>query len=534
MAIYSLCTTPVSRAKGRSAVGSAAYRSGVSLTDERTGRSYDYTGKGIAGVTYRGIVTSDGGEVDRSELWNGAEAAEKRKDARTAREWRLALPSELNARERTELAVAFGQELADRYGVAVDVSVHTPDKEGDQRNHHAHILTTTRVVSRGDDGRVIMGDKASLELSDSKRRKMGLDRAGAEIKAVRQVWREMANGALERAGETARIDERSLADQGITDRQPAVHLGPNVVAMERKGLPPTERAERFKDAARCDALVIDLAEVRRQIVLEEEAQKQQTPDAGTGGQQPAKHEHGGILAAARGERSSRLLSERAKPTLRPREIVLREWRGETDRQFEAVRQKADRIDTYGRHLLAQHERRQEQHRLAKPAEPTGLLAGMRRGAYEVAAKAWTQARDAIQRRIDRLSGQIDALAGYMRRAFPHEAGPTKGEQLAERMAARAQPALAAEYRQQQEQQQMAKDATLYSRADRDVQADRERTERDGKLAANLSEKIEKDAERLTPEAERDKRLQEARDRIAARNERERADREQGKSRGHGR
>lgn len=521
MAIYSLNTAPVKRSAGRSAVASAAYRSGIALTDERTGTTHDYTGKGVSGVAHRAILMPDGGrEVDRSELWNAAESAEKRKDARTAREWRLALPAELNAKERTELAVEFGRELSNRYGVAVDVSVHRPDREGDQRNHHAHILATTRTVSRGENGQPIMGEKASIELSDSKRRKQGLGSAGDEIKAIRGAWRDMANNALERAGEIARIDDRSLVDQGVTDRQPPIHLGPNVVAMQRKGMTSPQRAERYSNAARCDALVIDLAEVRRQIAAEEKAQE---------------YRPGSILAAARGGDRQHLLDVPMPVAPRPREIVLREWQGEKDRQFRSVQQKAERVDGYGRRLLAQHEERREKHRLAKPAEPTGLMAGMRRGAYEVAVKAWEQARDAIQRRVDRLSQQIDTLAGYMRKAFPHEAGPSKGEQLAERKAEQAKPALAAEYHQQQEQTAMAKDATLYTRADRDVRTDQARLERDGKLAANLAETVEKEAQQPAPKmTEQEKRVQEARERIKAQRDRERDDNEKGKSRGHGR
>nr|WP_272911743.1 MobA/MobL family protein [Loktanella sp. M215] len=41
----------------------------------------------------------------------------------------------------------FARALVDRYGIARDVALHAPHREGDQRNHHAHILTTTRVLS---------------------------------------------------------------------------------------------------------------------------------------------------------------------------------------------------------------------------------------------------------------------------------------------------------------------------------------------------------------------------------------------------
>ncbi|WP_249921255.1 MobA/MobL family protein [Pseudomonas lundensis] len=54
------------------------------------------------------------------------------------------LRAELSPAQRRELTQGIAQALADRYGTAGTLAVHTPDREGDQRNHHAHILMTTR------------------------------------------------------------------------------------------------------------------------------------------------------------------------------------------------------------------------------------------------------------------------------------------------------------------------------------------------------------------------------------------------------
>ncbi len=81
---------------------------------------------------------------DRSKLWNEAEASESRRNSVTAREWELALPSEISADDRSQITRQFAEELVSRYGVAVDVAIHAPHREGDQRNHHAHVLTSTR------------------------------------------------------------------------------------------------------------------------------------------------------------------------------------------------------------------------------------------------------------------------------------------------------------------------------------------------------------------------------------------------------
>ena len=150
MAIYHLAMKPISRASGRSAVAAAAYRASQKLTNERDGQTHDFTAR--RGVEYTEIVLPEGVDAewakDRSTLWNAAEFAEARKDARVAREVEVALPHELTPEQRLALAREFAQGLADRYGVAVDFAIHSPHGDTDVRNHHAHILLTTRKVER--------------------------------------------------------------------------------------------------------------------------------------------------------------------------------------------------------------------------------------------------------------------------------------------------------------------------------------------------------------------------------------------------
>src|SRR3546814_4974695 len=97
MAIYHLAVKSVSRSTGRSAVAAVAYRAGVELVNERDGLVHDYTRRG--GVEDVFIVVPEGAEwaQDRSALWNAAEAAEKSKDAKVARESAVGLPAELDA-----------------------------------------------------------------------------------------------------------------------------------------------------------------------------------------------------------------------------------------------------------------------------------------------------------------------------------------------------------------------------------------------------------------------------------------------------
>ena len=83
MAIYHCTTKTINRSSGRTAVAASAYRSGGKLKDERTGLTHDFTKK--EGVAHSEIISNLGVPIDRSDLWNMAEQAENRKDARTAR-----------------------------------------------------------------------------------------------------------------------------------------------------------------------------------------------------------------------------------------------------------------------------------------------------------------------------------------------------------------------------------------------------------------------------------------------------------------
>jgi len=228
VAIFYCQTNSVSRSSGRSAVAAAAYRSASELLDQRTGLVHDYTRKlGVAETNI--LLPADAPPLTRNELWNSAESAERRSDSRTAREWIVALPAELNAKQRSALTTEFAQCLVDRFGVGVDVSIHQPDTAGDQRNHHAHLLCTTRQINEHG-----IGEKSTIELSDSARRKRGLTAVSDEVAAVRKLWADTANLALNHAGHAVQIDQRGLTARGI-DREPTTHLGAAATAMERRG-----------------------------------------------------------------------------------------------------------------------------------------------------------------------------------------------------------------------------------------------------------------------------------------------------------
>jgi len=235
MAIFHLSIKTVGRSGGRSATAAAAYRSGEAIADLTSGQVFDYTRK--RGVEYSEIVLPAKAAPqdvnwarDRESLWNAAESAEKRKDARVAREYELAIPHELNKAQRMTLVREFSEYVANRYGVGVDFAIHKAHREGDQRNHHAHVLTTTREVTP-----MGLGAKTALELSETDRAKRGMPHSRAEFVEIRERWALLSNEHLKEYGHEARIDHRTLEAQGIP-RQPTVHLGVAVTGLIRRGI----------------------------------------------------------------------------------------------------------------------------------------------------------------------------------------------------------------------------------------------------------------------------------------------------------
>ncbi|TAW48702.1 Ti-type conjugative transfer relaxase TraA [Rhizobium ruizarguesonis] len=231
MAIYHFSMKPIARSGGRSAVASAAYRAAVRLTNERDGLTHDFSNR--QGVEHAEIVLPAGVRADwarkRSALWNAAERAEKRSDARIAREFEIALPHELSAEQRLALTRAFALHLANRYGAAVDFAIHRPGGGGDIRNSHAHLMMTTREVRENG-----LGDKTLLERENRWLLANHLPPSQLQLKDLRQAWEHLANTHLERVGLDIRIDNRSHLEAGITI-EPTEHVGVHATQIDRQG-----------------------------------------------------------------------------------------------------------------------------------------------------------------------------------------------------------------------------------------------------------------------------------------------------------
>lgn len=266
----------LARSEGRSSTAAAAYRAGVCITDERTGEVFDYTRKG--GVEHSEIVVPEKAHADlqrmadmsrstdpnergegQAAFWNANEKAHKRGDSTVAREIETDLPWELSADDRKQLALEFGAELAERYGVGVQVSIHEPrtvtdrdleqnpgqfhvtDPETGRRhngNWHVHYLLTTKELNEQG-----FGNKARA-LDPTAARFDGTEQAA---NWTRPRWESKVQDKLNERGidklyttrskddTRALLIERGQYELAAQVGEPTKHMGHAAAALERKG-----------------------------------------------------------------------------------------------------------------------------------------------------------------------------------------------------------------------------------------------------------------------------------------------------------
>ncbi|EOL8853149.1 MULTISPECIES: MobQ family relaxase [Klebsiella] len=196
MAIYSFKMENISRGEGKSSVASAAYRHRKVFFDNRTGEICGRKTAHKKDLYFAQIFAPDNTPpdliVDSETLWNAVEASEKRKDARLAKEFKIALPAELTPEQSIELTAAFVLEHFTKKGIIVDVVIH--DISG--HNPHIHIMGTTREVhSTGFGKKVREWDKPET------------------LDGWRKGWQDFCNELLEKYEHEARVDHRSIRVQ---------------------------------------------------------------------------------------------------------------------------------------------------------------------------------------------------------------------------------------------------------------------------------------------------------------------------------
>lgn len=146
-----------------------------------------------------------------------------------------------------ELARRFVEEQLVARGMIADLAIHDPKKAKDKiPNPHMHIMVPIRPLKEDGtwgqkqkkvpvltpDGQPVLNQKGQLvfravHTTDWSRKET--------LEELRSAWAKMCNELYEEKGLTERVDARSYEERGI-DKIPMVHEGPNVQAMEARGI----------------------------------------------------------------------------------------------------------------------------------------------------------------------------------------------------------------------------------------------------------------------------------------------------------
>ena len=316
MAIYHLEAKVISRGVGRSAVAASAYMSCSRIYNDYDGIQHDYTRK--QGLIYEEVLLPPQAPpewADRSVLWNAVEEAEKTKDSRLAREFVVALPTELTKEENISLLTEYVQKNFVNDGMCADFCIH----DTDGHNPHAHIMLTVRPLDENGkwqnktekeylcikdseergftsaefktaqvDGwekqyQYVVGKK-KVYMSPSQAKQHGYERASKYPKSTRygrqnpiaerwnseeqlliwrKNWADINNLYLARKNIDSRIDHRSHKERGL-DGQPTIHEGVTAIIIEQKG-GTSERCEINRQIKADNKLFRELKETLKKL-----------------------------------------------------------------------------------------------------------------------------------------------------------------------------------------------------------------------------------------------------------------------------
>jgi len=269
------------RSAGHSAVAGAAYRLGLRLYDERAKKWHDFRRRKIGEEIVRALTVAPpdapAWATDPSQLWNRVEAAEKRKDAQIARDFRIPIPFGLTDQQAGDLAEEMSWFIAKALHTAVSMGLHRdgeldalgelkpPEKQG----YHAHLFFPTRRLEQLEDadGKSDWGLGAKFVALSNK------NSSGAFVERLNSEWAALCNKFTAANNLPADYTHLSYVRQGLP-LEPRPKIGRGAVALERKGF-FTEKG----DALRNHILVASKVYEAAQAVVLEVQKEQATADA---------------------------------------------------------------------------------------------------------------------------------------------------------------------------------------------------------------------------------------------------------------
>ncbi len=210
-------------------------------------------------------------QEDTTAFWRASDEYE-RVNGNTYREYELALPRELSPATRIALVERFAsQELGSTR--PYQWAIHNGTARDGKEQPHVHLMFSDRQldgIERGPEQFFKRYNAKNPERGGARKATYGADKAEAALvyEGIRERWATIQNLALEQAGVEARVDHRSLAAQGIRDREPELHRGPAVSGIEARGeesqVGQRQREQRIERAQERAAAVAQVRVVTRE------------------------------------------------------------------------------------------------------------------------------------------------------------------------------------------------------------------------------------------------------------------------------
>jgi hypothetical protein len=208
---------------------------------------------------------------DRNAFWSASDEFE-RSNGNTYREYELALPRELSREQQIALVERFAEQELGSTRV-YQWAIHEPNASDGKPQPHVHLMFSDRQIDgieRGPERFFKRYNSKNPERGGAQKFSYGAgkEEAARTYEGIRERWATVQNLALENAGIEARVDHRSLAAQGIRDREPELHRGPAVSGIEARGevseVGRRQREQRLERAMARDSVVAEVRVVTRE------------------------------------------------------------------------------------------------------------------------------------------------------------------------------------------------------------------------------------------------------------------------------
>ncbi|QBK04492.1 plasmid mobilization protein [Hylemonella gracilis] len=164
---------------------------------------------------------------DPVSFWRAGDKHERANGA-VYREHEISLPEELTKSQQLELVDEMVNEIAGTKPYQFAVHENTSSLEG-RSNTHLHLMFSDRMpdgIERAPEKTFRRFNSKNPELGGCKKESGGRNMLELRLELIemRRRCAELQNAALEKYGHAARVDHRTLKQQGI-EREPERHLG---------------------------------------------------------------------------------------------------------------------------------------------------------------------------------------------------------------------------------------------------------------------------------------------------------------------